>query len=257
MLESIESNSVRELLRLIGIFCDRYDLSEVAIAGDVPRYLVLGGREPNKTDIICSSDEDVPVLATVFATEILSSPVSHLPNDKRAIVKNAELGIALDFQCSSPKPYVDELRVLADLKEIGLDDSSLVRNLAGRSFTIDSFLYLPETESVHDPLLRGSSDVEDEKVCSILSPDVLMRFDPWASLAAIQRSLEFDFDLDLPLQAAIQRSPNRLMSHYGRSRTMNNIGTLIGSYGENAIKILRKCGFDECVRKIVPEEEED
>lgn len=198
---------VKEVIAKLQHFSKLYGIKSIFIVGGYSRSYYLGKLwTVNDIDVASAFKDQALQLGGLFASEILNSTPRFYERTGTAMMEyvSDQGSIKVEFQGNSTKSYMQNEEVRTWMQSKGIEDVPLMNNIYGRDFTINSLIYSLHNEQLYDPTNRGIPDFEKKKIVSLLPANILIKYNPLASLRAIRFALKYDFYIEESLRTAIK-----------------------------------------------------
>ncbi len=239
---------IEEVVAKLRHFTQLYGIRSIFIAGGYCREHYLGKIWRVKDiDVASAYHEQARQLGGLFASEILNSvPTFHERTGTAIVEYPSEFGtIKVEFQGDSINAYMQNMEMKTWMQSEGIEDIPLMNNIYGRDFTINSLIYSLHDGIMHDPTKRAILDFERKRICSILPPHILIKYNPIAALRAIRFALQYDFFIDSDLRKAIKEgSVDNLTKSLSKERIVKEVVKVLNTSPEEGLEMLKRFELD-------------
>ena len=239
---------IEEVVAKLRHFSHLYGIKSIFIVGGYcrERYFDKIWRV-NDIDVASAYHEQARQLGGFFASEILNSVPRFYERTGTAMVQYpSEFGmIKVEFQGDSISAYMHNQEIKAWMQRDGVDDVPLMNNIYGRDFTINSLIYSLHNGNMYDPTGRGIRDLERKKICSLLPPHILIKYNPLAALRAVRFAIQYDFLIEDKLRSAIKEGGvDNLRVSLSNERIVKEVVKVLKIDPEEGLDLLKRLELD-------------
>ena len=238
---------VQEVVHKLHHFTKLYAVETLFIAGGYCRSRYLNKLwEVNDIDVASAYEEQALQLGGIFASEELSTTPRFYQRTGTAMMEyTSEFGtIKVEFQGDSVNSYMYNQEVRDWIHNQNIEDVPLMHNIYGRDFTINSMIYSLHNGKMYDPTQRAQKDFDDEKIVSLLPPQLLIKYNPLAILRAIRFSMTYDFRIEAELSNAMKDGIEILQESLSQERIMKDMVKILKINGPQGLDMLKHYGLD-------------
>jgi len=239
---------MKEVVAKLRHFSQLYGIRSIFIVGGYTREHYLGKIWRTKDiDVASAYHEQARQLGGLFASEILNSMPRFYERTGTALVEYpSEFGmIKVEFQGDSINAYMHNQEVKIWMQQKGIEDIPLMNNIYGRDFTINSLIYSLHNGMMYDPTNSAIRDFERRRICSLLPPHMLIKYNPLAALRAIRFALQYDFHIDPELRSAIKEGGvDNLRKSLSGERIVKEVVKVLKTNPEEGLDMLKRFELD-------------
>lgn len=237
---------IDEVMAHLRHFTQLYGINSIFVVGGYCRALAMNRRwETNDIDVASAYHEQALQLGCLFASEELHMmPKIYQRTGTAAIDYKAEYGsIKVEFQGKSTQSYMTNQDVKDYLHEINADDVPLMNNLYGRDFTINTLIYSPVNDEMHDPLGQAVRDLKKKRIISVLPPSLLIKYNPLAILRAIRFAITYDFFIEANLRNEMKKNIGLLPKMISHERIVKEMIRILKIDATKALEMFKRFGL--------------
>lgn len=245
--ESSRELLANEVIAKLRHFVKLYGIDSLFIAGGYCRALYMGKPwEIHDIDVASAFHEQAVQLGGLFASEVLHSvPKTYKRSGALAVEYSSEFGsITVEFQGHSTNSYMHNQEVREWMHNNGIEDVPLMNNIYGRDFTMNSFIYSLEDDTLYDPTGKGEEDIKKKLISPLLPADLLVRYNPLSILRAIRFALTYKFYIGSDMRQAMKNGKELLTKTLSEERILKEIVRILKIDGPKALEMLKNFNLD-------------
>jgi len=250
MDQTTVNNAITNLL----YFAKIYDIDSLFIVGGCCRCLYWGKTQDVDTiEVVSAYPKESLQLGEIFATEFLGvKPKIYPEYDAVAVEYEDSSGsILIEFQSNSVNSYMQNQEIEAWMQKQGIENVPIMNNIYGRDFTINGLLMSLEHNKIYDPTSKAYDDLNDKRICSLLAPDILIKYSPVSVFRAIRLSLKYNCVIDPDLRVAMKKSKQLISDSISKDRIMENVVRILKEHGSEGLEVLKKYNLTDFL--LIPE----
>lgn len=199
-------DQIDQIVSVLEEIVARYGIDDAYLVGGFPRAIAMrrGADDIHDIDVATGTPEK----AVLISGLLLSAGATKYQRRNRTGTVTLEMnGVEMDFQ--GPASH-DDTRPW--LHMYGVEPTPLAMNIFDRDFTINSLAIPIGSWKIIDLTSRGMSDIEDNRISSILPADFSVPKNPLMITRAIKFAYKYDFKIDGDLWDAMKENSDKLFT---------------------------------------------
>jgi len=245
------SQIVEDIIVELRDFAKLYAIDSLFVVGGYCRAKIMNEVDAiNDIDIASAYPREAMKLCGLFSSEVLHEVPRFYHRTGTGVVETKN-GLRIEFQSQSSNSYMQNETIRSWMRKKSIRNTSLLNNVYGRDFTINSIIMSLKNGELYDLTKRAVHDIQKKRIVTILPAELIVQFNPLIILRAIRFATRYDFIIDAMLRKTMKENINSLFKHYSRERITQEIEKILQSDVEKGLEQLKKFNL---TRAIIPEQ---
>jgi tRNA nucleotidyltransferase/poly(A) polymerase len=184
-------DTIQKDIDLINAVCNDLKM-KLYVVGGFPRDIVAGVGITEETDLDVTEENGNAFDLAFFVSAKYGLPEPAIYENSGTAVVFMESGRQVEFH----NAYYNVPHIIDELYSLGIEPTSLNKDVFSRDFTINTLLYDPIRKDIIDLTEKGVSDIQNRVLRTPLSPRKTLGLDPKRIIRGIRFKVQFDLSLD-------------------------------------------------------------